>query len=184
MALPACLQPGLALTVSGSVPPGCMGYLIDDDDSEPVLRDGEFAIIDVNDREPVTGQLFLIEWDRGDRALVETFLRPNQKKDGTEVLRWWVGAYNRPRSREQLDEALAGRRTISCIDGPYKPGCLEAKLIGKVIGVLARDRHTREELMRRRDVARCPAHILASGYGRQEPGYVEPAGSPTDRLGR
>src|SRR5690242_3503848 len=101
--LPACLQPRLGLEAMGAVPPGCFAFLVDDNHSDPVLRDGEFAIISTTDREPENGALFLIEWNSGEREIVETYLRPIRRADGTETFHWWTGRYNRPRSREELE---------------------------------------------------------------------------------
>ena len=167
-ALPACLQPRLGLQVFGTIPPGCFGYLVDDDDSDPVLRAGEFAVIDTAALEPEAGALFLIEWNTGERALVEAYVRGPG---------WWVASYNRPRDRIELQRALKRGASLTTSDGPYEAAHLSEKLIGKVVGVLAPDRHSRQELMRRRDVRRCPPHILATGYGAKPGGYIEPAGS-------
>lgn len=181
VALPACLQPRLGLEIMGAIPPGCFGYLVDNDDSEPVLSDGEFAVIDTTAREPENGALFLIQWNSGDREIVETFARPIAS-DGVERLAWWTGQYSRPRSREEVERFLRKGRTLSTVDGPYaRTEYLVEKLVGKVVGVLAPDRHTRAELQRRRDVSNCPPHILADGYEAQATGYVEPAGSASYR---
>ena len=182
-ALPACLQPRLGLEIHGFVPAGCIGYLVDDDQSAPVLSSGEIAIIDTTCREPESGSLFLIEWNGGDREIVETFQRPIGR-DGIETLHWWTAAYNRPRSRDELDQAIRRRRPLSTSDGPYaKTEFLARKLIGKVIGVLAPDRHSRTELQRIRKVATCQPHILIDSESTRAPGYVEPAGSARYRGG-
>ena len=178
--LPACLQPRLALPVLGVIPAGCFGYVLDDDHSEPVLHEGEFAVIDTNDREPENGALFLIEWNSGEREIVETYTRLISKA-GIERPAWWTGQYSRPRTREELDRAIRSGRATT-VDGPYaKTEFLAEKLIGKVVGVLAPDRHTRAELQRRRDVANCPPHILANGYGARPADYIEPAGTESYR---
>lgn len=184
-ALPACIQPRLGLTVHGQIPPGCFGYLVEDDDCAPVLRPGEFAVIDASTREPEAGALFLIEYNQGDRHLVEIALRSHcNRKTGKVDFTWWAVSYNRPRSPKEVERALRAGRLQSS-DGPYPADgvYLASKLIGKVVGVLAPDRHSREELMRRRDVACCPPHILAEGYGAKPVGYVEPAGSASYRGG-
>ncbi len=46
------------------------------------------------------------------------------------------------------------------------PEYLAAKLIGKVMGVLAPDRHTRDELSRRIYVRNRPAHLAPTDYSR------------------
>lgn len=182
MALPACLQPRLGLQVFGFIPPGCIGYLVDDDSCDPILREGDFAVIDVINRQPVDGTLSLIQWERGGREIVETVLRHDVRRHGSTSGTWWTGVYNRPRGRDEVQEAFKAGRVVSCMDGPY--GDVEhllEKLIGRVIGVLAPDRHSWEELVRIRDVSNCPAHILATGYRPKPPNYVEPAGSQAYR---
>ena len=85
---------------------------------------------------------------------------------------------------DELERALQRGVCLGTGDGPYaKTEYLAEKLIGKVVGVLAPDRHTRAELQRIRDVSNCPAHILADGYGAQSAGYIEPAGSAKYRRG-
>lgn len=189
--LPACLQPRPGLQVFGAVPPGCFGFFVENDESDPLLKHGEFAIIDTSITDPEDGALFLIEWNRGAREIVEANLRYNalshrrtsRTPDGVSPPEWWVGAFRRPRSLHEINEALARRHVLRTVDGPYEASHLASKLIGKVVGVLAPDRHSREELMRRADVATCPAHILATGYGAKAAGYIEPAGSKSYREG-
>lgn len=64
------------------------------------------------------------------------------------------------------------------LNSPRKAITLAETLIGKVVGVLAPDRHSRDELSRRIYVRNRPAHMPPTDYTRgPEPGYIEPAGS-------
>jgi hypothetical protein len=107
-----------------------------DEASAPHLRPGEFAVIDTEDRTPVNGELFLIEWTGGRRAIVETCLRASwPRPDGT--IPWCAGAYNRPRSLEDLDRWRRLGRPLVSVDGPYSEEHLASKLVGRLVGVFS-----------------------------------------------
>jgi hypothetical protein len=50
-----------ALEVMQSAPLGCILQAVTSGDTEPHLHCGEFAIIDTTDREPIIGELYIIE---------------------------------------------------------------------------------------------------------------------------
>lgn len=109
-------------------------HLVDDADSLPHLRPGEFAVIDTTDREPVAGELFVIEWIGGRRSLVEAVRRTSWANPGEEPP-WCVAAYNRPRSRAELDRWIAEGRVPSTVEGPFRLEHLRSKLVGRVVGL-------------------------------------------------
>ena len=51
-----------ALTLFDRRHPGHASFLVQDDRSVPHLREGEYAIIDLRDREPQHGEIYLIEF--------------------------------------------------------------------------------------------------------------------------
>lgn len=56
-------QPELrALMMFPTLPPGHMTFLVEDDAFHPHLRRGEFAVLDLADREPAQGELFVISY--------------------------------------------------------------------------------------------------------------------------
>lgn len=143
-------QPNLrAFVVFDELPAGCIAFPIVNQDSDPLLRPGDVAVIDTNDRRP-DADLFLIEWGRGNpigprRVLVELY--PKRGRYGSpaaEGSKWYAGAYARPRSHEAaLAAIISGDRKCSTfVDGPYdtedQPNgwYLPSLLIGRVVGIL------------------------------------------------
>ena len=49
------------LEVMQSVPPGCIAHPVPDEDTAPHLHCGEFAVIDTRDRDPIIGEIYVIE---------------------------------------------------------------------------------------------------------------------------
>lgn len=126
------LAPLRALMLFSDLPPGCILHPITDSRSVPHLRPGEFAIIDMEDREPQHGELFLIAYecafeDSGEvRRVVQTWNRcervlPAGHSMPVEAFRWFAAAYDRS----------------ATVEGPYKPGGIERALVGRIIGILA-----------------------------------------------
>lgn len=147
--LPAIQQPELrAYPVFDKLPKGCIMFPVVGEAAWPVLRHGEIVVVDTTQRDPIHGELFIIEFGkesgRPSKHLVETFGRIlNLVTDGVAKpsLGWMVGAYNRPKTAEEarlwVDQ---GRANVFC-DGPYasegrNAGYLPSKLTGRVIGIL------------------------------------------------
>jgi hypothetical protein len=86
-------KPVRALTLIDKLAPGQMTFRIPDRASSPHLRPGEFAVVDLSDRNPQHGELFLIQSSSGERrrhsaidANVDDdqFIRTAAKKT------WWL----------------------------------------------------------------------------------------------
>ncbi|AWN47144.1 hypothetical protein DK419_13155 [Methylobacterium terrae] len=142
MTLPATLTELRALPLFDSLPAGCIAHPVADNEAAPHLRLGEFAVIDTVDRDPIHGELFVIRYrspvyDLGYRdRIVQTNLRVYRSPAGEDV-RWWACPYQRPRSLDELHQWLNEGRMVGLSDGPYCPGMLEEKLVGRVVGLLA-----------------------------------------------
>jgi len=129
-----------ALTVFDHVPAGCILRLVTDDDSDPHLRAGEFAVIDTTDREPQHGELYEIRWLRGDTSIVQAISRMFNNSQRGMCLGWWT----RTLRRDDFDAEMAKpipRGTIrqishrAMIDGPRYTETFKEALIGRVIGI-------------------------------------------------
>lgn len=136
-ALPAPVPSGeyRALTLYDAAPEGCIIFPVRDHGSDPHLRFGEYGVVDTTDREPINGELYLIEWNSGRREFVQAWARQHQC-DGRHFIGWWVGDLNRPRSYGAAMTALRAGTLTTC-DGPYTPEHLIEKIVGRVVGVVA-----------------------------------------------
>jgi hypothetical protein len=120
-------QPGpiRALPIFESLPCGHNTLLVADDASAPHLKAGEFAVIDTLDRELQSGELFVIQYESGDRRRYIVQLRSAPSG-------WWAGDLAGYR---QTNERIFGVPVFAGMaDGPYTPGQLKKKLIGRVVG--------------------------------------------------
>src|SRR5918912_1303741 len=114
-----------AVTMCDAAPTGCILHPVTNADSEPHLHVGEFAVIDTTDRDPIHGELFLIQYQSTDRrCIVETYLRGHEC-DGVSFTAWWAMPLNRPRSWNDVQRWISERRTLAICDGPYRSGALE-----------------------------------------------------------
>jgi hypothetical protein len=115
-------SPIRALTIFESLPCGHNTLLISDDASAPHLKAGEFAVIDTLDRELQAGELYLIRYSSG-RHVVQIRSTPSG---------WWASDLAGYR---QTDEKIFGVPVFAGMsDGPYAPGQLKKKLLGRVVG--------------------------------------------------
>lgn len=138
----------LGYPVYDRTPDGCIVHLIGDDDSFPILRAGDFVVVDKSQREPDHAELFLMEYARRHGEKERKIVQLNKRRmnwsgkpanDG-----WWAVAYNRPRTKEQAEALVAARGVIRCADGPY---CgdgegyeyLKSKIVGRVVGIFQSD---------------------------------------------
>ena len=154
--LPAIQQPELrAYPCYDRLPRGCVMFPVADDAAWPIFRPGEVVVIDPRQRDPIHGELFVIEYGKGSndprRGLVETFLRAGRYGKATpdgyslaefeETSCWHTGAYNRPRSAEEGMQWLRAGRRGSFVDGPVGQDArglayMRQRLVGRVIGIL------------------------------------------------
>jgi hypothetical protein len=120
-----------ALTLFDAAPEGHILWPVQDESADPHLKPGEYGVIDTADRQPVAGELFLIEWNSGRRSYVQT----NVRRFGGDPV-WMTDPLNRPRGAEELQRWLRERRPIYTSDGPYPVEYLACKLVGRVVGVV------------------------------------------------
>jgi len=119
-----------ALTVFDVVPDGCRDLPVRDDWNAPHLRDGEVAIVDPGDCDLQHGELYAVAYSRGPEIMQAVW------RTAGNVTTWWAMNLNRPRSRDEFDAWLRAGRTIPAADGPYRPGGLEERILGRVVGIL------------------------------------------------
>lgn len=123
-----------ALPVHSDVPPGCTVYPVADDRSSPHLRAGELAIVDLWDRTPDHGELFVISYDSpceesGERLCIVMVYRrtlrvpaddgPTPQPRWLQAARWFAVPYDRS----------------ATVEGPFRPGGIERKLVGRIVGL-------------------------------------------------
>jgi hypothetical protein len=128
---PAPPSPIRALTIFESLPCGHNTLLISDDASAPHLKAGEYAVIDTLDRELQAGELYLIQYSNG-RHVVQIRTGQITTDSGRRQLVWWASDLAGYR---QTDEKFFGIPVFAGMsDGPYAPGQLKKKLLGRVVG--------------------------------------------------
>ena len=121
-----------ALEMMRSVPEGCIAFPICDDSTEPHLKPGEFAIVDTNDRDPVVGELYVIErkWrsetERRREIVQVCRFAKSVFADGSSAL--YVGSY-------VPDQYIRGIGKTRMLDGGYPAESLKQLLIGRVVGI-------------------------------------------------
>ena len=122
-----------ALEQFDAVPAGCTGMVITSDRFAPHLRPGEIAVVDPNDKDPVSGELFVIGINsaldgRKPRVVqtlgrIETIVEDNK---GVDRLCWW----------DRFEFKRPGKMTLS--DGPtLTEGWRDRRCIGRIIGFVA-----------------------------------------------
>lgn len=126
-------QPELrALMILPTIPANHLTIRVEGDDFDPHLRDGEFAVVDLADREPVLGEIFVVGYQRAGSAdnLMLRFCMPIIKQGV-----WWLRA-QLPVPPLAFQEALQSGR-MRTLDGPYDDDLvhLRSMLIGRVVGV-------------------------------------------------
>lgn len=137
---PAPMQEGLRpYIIYPRLPDGCIPFELTDDSCEPLMHRGECLVIDVRDREPAEGELFLIQWFGGRQEVIEPVLRENRGRSN-----WYVWSHNRPRSADETCAWLEQGRAGALPDGPYAADAppethLRQKIIGKIVGILEMD---------------------------------------------
>lgn len=134
-----------ALLVYNTLPAGCIAKPVTDNHLAPHLREGEFAIVDTTDCDPIHGELFFAAW-AGSRnsdgtekgALCEAYRREHTC-DGAPFSAWSVGSMRSRLSPETIDRLIKERRydALGWSNGPYREGALEQQIRGRVVGVLA-----------------------------------------------
>jgi hypothetical protein len=114
-----------AFEIFNRLPEGCQIHIQHNDMHAPHLRVGELAVIDPGDREPVNGELYLLQQSQGP-IIWQVILRGDA-----------VGLYplDRPTSPEQAREWLLSGRPLYSGDGFLKAEYLPEMMLGRVIGI-------------------------------------------------
>ena len=127
-------QPGLrSFIVYDTLPDGMAAFRLPDDRLDPHLRAGEFAVIDPGDREPMHGELFLVQFTSGPSPprIFEAFQLPGRETWGVRE------------TRLAPILSLTGKvlsKPIRWGDFGYTREHLERLIIGRVIGIFAQPR--------------------------------------------
>ena len=119
-----------ALTVLDTVPAGCRAMPVPNDHNAPHLRRGEVAIIDPADCALVHGELFVVQYGQGP-AVMQVVWRTTGNLSA-----WWCVSLDDPRSWADCKARMDTGRVLRMADGPYRPGGLEERTLGRVIGIL------------------------------------------------
>jgi len=144
-------QPDLRpFIVYDRVPRGCFAYLVERDDCAPLIRPGDTVIIDPGQRDPRSGDLFLIQWlsGRQSKAIVEIWpmtkrariLTPEGQTD--ERPHWMIGGTKRERMVTASGHPILDTRTGEPLlparwaDGPYDCAGVAERMKGRVVGIL------------------------------------------------
>lgn len=165
LALPAATphtfahQPELrALPTLPALPPDCMTFQVPDDAFHPHLRRGEFVVIDLADRQPAHGELFLQRFEdwriEGGfcHCLVKAtasagfYGRPQGWPEcqpgisfapavGFEPVTVWHLVYWLPPADPAEYRAALREGWARLADGPFRTEPLARKLVGRVIGL-------------------------------------------------
>lgn len=122
-----------ALEQFDTVPAGCTGMIVTSDRFAPHLRPGEIAVVDPNDKEPVTGELFVIGINNalGERQprIVQTMVRMVtivENDEGVDRLCCW----------DRFE--FRRRGVISLSDGPIRTeNWRDNRCVGRIIGFVA-----------------------------------------------
>lgn len=127
-----------ALTLFESLNPEHKTFRVRDAASAPHLKEGEYAVVDVGDRDLQHGELYLIQYESGERR--REIVQAHQAQlnitgpGAARSLVWWVGDL---RGYQQTGEVMFGNVPVfaGLSDGPYRTEHLQSKLIGRVVGV-------------------------------------------------
>jgi hypothetical protein len=127
-------SPIRALTYFETLPPHHKTFYVGDDNSAPHLKPGEFAVIDETDRNVQHGELYLIQWNSGNRSIVQVTSRHMRlKASAAPELTWWVCEL---RGFRQVASGGAGGVPLfsGMSDGPYNTAHLKTKTVGRIVG--------------------------------------------------
>lgn len=121
-----------ALEAFDHVPPGCKLELVRDGAHAPHLRPGEFVVADLNDRAFVSGELYLIRYPSGGRAIRQVVMRRyDGLGGGAEGI--WFGPLRKP--AYLADGQVDWSQPVFMSDGPLNPAYLGDYLMGRIIGI-------------------------------------------------
>ena len=104
-----------ALDLHRAPPRGCVPFAVLTQRHAPHLRYGEIALVDLNDHRPVSGELFVIQWSNGERAITQLVCKRGS---------WFTGDFG--------PSSPFGR----VLDGPRSEEHMRGALIGRIVGIL------------------------------------------------
>lgn len=146
--LPAVAHPATtfrALTVYDRPPSRCRAVPMRHDRFAPHLSARECAVIDLDDREPISGEMYLVRITspREPKGYLEKVVQLRSRKcqgEHRSYLGWMmhfslIRHYGR---RLSVDEVVAKLQTgeMSVCDGPMLTAGMRSKIVGRVIGVV------------------------------------------------
>lgn len=126
-----------AFPIFESLPPGCTIWPVQGTRHEPHLHEGEWAVVDCNDRTISHGEVYLLRQGRGAtiwQVCNETEAQRQSRCDpsGRCV---WLKPLDNPRSAEDaMRRVMAGRR-VHMSDGPAQADWIASLIIGRVVGM-------------------------------------------------
>jgi hypothetical protein len=132
LAIEHAAKPGtahFAVPMFDTVPNGCTLHQVKDGAHEPHILAGELAVVNLNDREFVDGELFLIGFT-GRAAVMQVIRRDRFGIDGV-----WFRPLNSPNGNAELQRWISEGWRMYASDGPLKPECLQEYILGRVVGV-------------------------------------------------
>lgn len=140
-----------ALMVYDHLPDGFLAFMLPDHSCDPLVRHGEIAIVDVHDRTPEAGAIYLrriVSSDGRARVFLHeiAIIARRPGPDGEDRDRWALVAHNRPRSADDWSAWSAQFGPVPLADGLYDPyGDPRAypwdSLVGRVVGILTSQEH-------------------------------------------
>jgi hypothetical protein len=135
IAKPAEQKPVRALTLIDKLSAGWMTFRIPDKASSPHLRPGEFAVVDLSDRSPQHGELFLIQSSSGERnRYIQQSTRTwmTISSSGMPEKTWWLRDLAGWRQEGTDPSGIPMFSGMS--DGPMKKKGLKKMIVGRIIG--------------------------------------------------
>lgn len=121
------------IEVFDHIPLGCKLELLNSTAHDPYYRLGEFAVVDLTDREFADGEVFLIKYPiSGRRDVRQVEMRPYRNSGGA-----YDGIYLHPMQRCTIlpDGDLDWSKPIHLSDGPLTPIYWPEYVMGRVIGI-------------------------------------------------
>lgn len=115
-----------ALDVYGATPAGCIVHMARDDKDAPHIRAGEWVVVDPSDRDPVRGELFLIEWNGGSRNVMQAVTR--------RYGHIWNGHGEHFHDVDRWNLKSIGH-SLSLCEGPLDEKHLREKIVGRILGL-------------------------------------------------
>ncbi|MDB5599354.1 MAG: hypothetical protein JWN71_1398 [Xanthobacteraceae bacterium] len=127
-----------ALTSFERLTPEQKTFRVTNDGSAPHLIKGEYAVVDTADRELQHGELYLIQWDSGERSRTIAQVQSDHQNitgpGAAKSLAWWVCDLAGLRKTDEVTrEGIHVFAGLS--DGPYETVPLQSKIIGRIVGV-------------------------------------------------